>query len=272
MSLPAQIAAWAATLPAVEKLVLLCLADHADNSGRCWPSIARIGERCGLHRSSVIRSIKALEAGHISTRRTFGRANHYVLQALDSDTSRTGRPVAESDTSLTETGSPKELVAHGDSTSRTALPDQSLSATTPVAQSDPNLLRIYLEPPMNLAPKRRRVKGAVQDVPPFHREIYMAYNEICTDLPEVKEWTDVRRRLLDARIAERKAAGKPADKIEYWRGLFQEVASSDWLCGRGRSSDWKANLAWLLKPENFAKTIEGNYNANRSSNGARAHG
>jgi Helix-turn-helix domain len=271
MSLSAQKAAWAATLPAIEKLVMLCLADHADNSGRCWPSIERIGELCGVHRSSVMRSIKALaKGGHISILRTLGRPNHYWVQALDSDSSRTVRPVAESDTSLKATGRQMELVADGDSTSRTALPDQSLSATSPVAQSDPNLLRIYQEPPMNLAPTGRRVKGAVHKPPAFHQEIIQAYHEFCPELPPVKSWTAGRRSSLNARIAERMASGRPADTIEYWRGLFQEVASSDWLCGR--AGDWKANLAWLLKPENFAKTIEGNYTANRSSNGARAHG
>jgi DNA-binding MarR family transcriptional regulator len=274
MSLPAHKAAWRAKLQAVDKLVLLCLADHADHFGRCWPSIARIGELCGVHRSSVMRSLKALEqAGHISIERTFGRPNRYVVQALDSGTSRTERPVAESDGLLTATGSHLERVAHGDSTSCTQLPDQSLCATPPVAQSDPNLLRTYQEPPMNLA-KRPRAKGVrrkMPETPAFHQKVIDSYNEICPDLPQVRSWTDGRRRSLDARIAERMAAGKSANTIEYWRSFFESIAANDFLCGR--SGDWCANLAWLLKPENFAKTIEGHYDGKRATtNGARAHG
>jgi hypothetical protein len=276
MSLSAQKAAWAATVPAVEKLVLLCLADHAANTGRCWPSIERISERCGLHRSSVMRSIKALaKGGHISILRTFGRPNHYVVQALDSDTSRTAQPVAESDTSLTATGSQMALVAHGDSTSSTPQPDPSLSATPPVAQSDTNLLRIYQEPPMNPAPKRRRVK-AVQKTPAFHQEVINAYHEKCPDFPKVKMWTPDRHRLLTACIAERLEAGKPADTIGYWFEYFERAAASGWLCGRGRDNDWLPGIDWLLKEKNFAKVIEGNYDdgtrRSMTNGGARAHG
>jgi DNA-binding transcriptional regulator YhcF (GntR family) len=275
MSLPAQNAAWAAKLPAIEKLVLLCLADHANAYGQCWPSIARIGKRCGVHRSSVMRSLKALEqGGHISIERTFGQQNRYVVQGLDTDTSRTERPVAESDQFLTATGSQLKLVSHDDSTSSTERPDQSHTATPPVAESDPNLLRTYQEPPMNLA-KRPRAKGGVRhkmpETPAFHQKVIDAYNELCPDLPQVKSWTDVRRRSLDARIAERVATGRPADTIEYWRSLFESIAANDFLCGR--AGGWRANLAWLLKPESFAKTIEGFYDDKRATtNGAQAYG
>jgi hypothetical protein len=98
-----------------------------------------------------------------------------------------------------------------------------------------------------------------------------AYHELCPELRRVKSWTDGRRSLLDARIAERKAAGKAADTIGYWYGFFKDVASSDFLCGR--SGNFRAHLEWLLKPDNFAKTIEGNYiNRTRPTNGASAHG
>ncbi len=86
----------------------------------------------------------------------------------------------------------------------------------------------------------------------------------------VKIWTDGRRRALDARIAERKADGKPADTVEYWRAVFQQVASSDFLYGR--ANDFRADLPWLLKAENFAKVIEGRYTSSRPANGVRAHG
>ena len=40
-------------------------------------------------------------------------------------------------------------------------------------------------------------------------------------------------------------------------GFFEKVAASEFLCGR--SVDFTADLEWLLRPENFLKTIEGRY-------------
>jgi uncharacterized protein YdaU (DUF1376 family) len=103
-----------------------------------------------------------------------------------------------------------------------------------------------------------------------HQQIIDAYHELCPALPQVKVWTAKRRQSLDARIAERKAAGKPADVVDYWRDVFQQVAGSDFLCGR--SVDFRADLEWLIRPENFAKVIEGRYSGNRKTNGAGTHG
>jgi len=54
------------------KLVMLCLADMANNAGVCWPSMATIAKRCSLTRSPVLRHLKALaEAGHITITHQF---------------------------------------------------------------------------------------------------------------------------------------------------------------------------------------------------------
>lgn len=46
---------------AAEKLVLMALADNADNDGYCWPGNAKTAERCQMSESSVRRHIVALE-------------------------------------------------------------------------------------------------------------------------------------------------------------------------------------------------------------------
>jgi hypothetical protein len=101
-----------------------------------------------------------------------------------------------------------------------------------------------------------------------HEEVIKAYHELLPEAPQVKVWSKKRRQALDARIRERCKDGKPAATIDYWRGFFEKVAASDFLCGRATS--FVASLEWLLRPENFLKVIEGNY-ANRS-NGARGRG
>lgn len=97
-------------------------------------------------------------------------------------------------------------------------------------------------------------------VPPCpHQDIIAAYHEILPMLPGVREWTPARRTALAARWRE-----KPERQtIAWWRKLFSYVAESDFLTGRasrGRGHDaWQCSLPWLLKPENFAKLLEGHY-------------
>lgn len=50
------------------KLVLIKLADHANDDGECWPSQGHIAEDCGIDRSTVCYHIKTLvRAGYITT-------------------------------------------------------------------------------------------------------------------------------------------------------------------------------------------------------------
>ena len=42
------------------KLVLIKLADNANDEGRCYPSLAYIAKHCEMHRATVIRHISAL--------------------------------------------------------------------------------------------------------------------------------------------------------------------------------------------------------------------
>jgi hypothetical protein len=101
----------------------------------------------------------------------------------------------------------------------------------------------------------------------FHDEVIAAYHEFLPDLPQVRDWPDRRRRLLDERIAERVKAGKKADQISYWRSLFSQVQASDFL--RGQKDDWRCpGLEWLLDSENFLKVIEGAYDNQKRMNGA----
>jgi uncharacterized protein YdaU (DUF1376 family) len=103
----------------------------------------------------------------------------------------------------------------------------------------------------------------------FHHQVIAAYHEALPELPPVKVWSRKRRQALNSRIRERCEDGKAADTVDYWRKLFEQVSASAFLCGR--STDFRADLEWLLRPENFAKVIEGRYSAHTSANGRAAH-
>ena len=68
-------------LPALQSLVLLRLANHKNSkTGRCYPSIPKLAQECGLSARSVINAIKALEAKKlIQVIREKMKVNHYVL-------------------------------------------------------------------------------------------------------------------------------------------------------------------------------------------------
>jgi len=126
----AAIAADVATAP--QKMVLVVLADIADDAGKCWPSLGLIARRAAMSRKSVIDQIPKLEAaGHLSVRRD-GKHNvyrvHPVPSVTDGDqTSHRRLLVTDGDQSLTVTST----VTHGDR-------HQSPTVTPLVTDGDPN--------------------------------------------------------------------------------------------------------------------------------------
>ena len=44
-----------------QKIILMALADHADDMGKCWPGLQGISEKCNLHISTIQRNIHKLE-------------------------------------------------------------------------------------------------------------------------------------------------------------------------------------------------------------------
>lgn len=72
------------TLGPTDRLILLSLADHANDEGVCYPSIARLVKRTGLSERTVQSAIKRLRgAGRLSLVRGAGPkgANLFLLHA-----------------------------------------------------------------------------------------------------------------------------------------------------------------------------------------------
>ena len=85
MSVRAMAWAWRQQLSGPEKLVLMALADHADEDGICWPGNAHIARKCNLRQRSVQRHIKNLiDNGYMTAHRRYREtggqtSNRYVL-------------------------------------------------------------------------------------------------------------------------------------------------------------------------------------------------
>lgn len=72
------------TLGPTERLIMLALADHADDEGRCYPSIARLCQRTGLGERAVQSNIRKLQdMGHLRIVAGGGRSrpNLYIVVA-----------------------------------------------------------------------------------------------------------------------------------------------------------------------------------------------
>ena len=99
MSIRIMTLAWQTTTTThTEKLVLLALADNANDAGECWPSISTIAKKCSLSRQGVLNQILKLEKAKIlKSARVHGRVNRYTLNikpvnAIDQSTPLTSQP------------------------------------------------------------------------------------------------------------------------------------------------------------------------------------
>lgn len=60
MSIRLLSAAWDLAIDSTEKMVLMCLCDHANDDGLCWPSVATIGRKCSKSERTVQSALKWL--------------------------------------------------------------------------------------------------------------------------------------------------------------------------------------------------------------------
>ena len=87
------------TLGPTERLIMLSLADHADDAGRCYPSIARLRQRTGLSERAIQSNIRSLQAaGYITIIPGAGQggSNVYIVRPTPaSDAPKPSRTIIE---------------------------------------------------------------------------------------------------------------------------------------------------------------------------------
>lgn len=109
---------------------------------------------------------------------------------------------------------------------------------------------------------------AADHLPPCqHQEVIKLYAQHLPDLPQPRTWDGQRSTNLKARwkwvlTAKKRNGARYAANAEealaFFGKFFAHVAGSDFLTGR--NGRWQGcNLPWLVKAENFAKVIEGQY-------------
>ncbi|WP_051862263.1 helix-turn-helix domain-containing protein [Ferrovum myxofaciens] len=82
MSIAIMTEVWKTTLPLARKMVLLALADNANDQGECYPSISMIGSKCSLKERAVYDCLKQLEVdGFLMRLSRSGRSSVYRITA-----------------------------------------------------------------------------------------------------------------------------------------------------------------------------------------------
>lgn len=131
-------------------------------------------------------------------------------------------------------------------------------------------LLLPLDPPSDERAKRKAVavssgKKAVtrHPGPDAILAVKRLYNDILGEvLPKVRETTTSVDRSIKARWVDvlKIIGGQKSDEevVEWFSGFFSKVSNTGFLCGKNNRG-WRADLMWLLRPENFEKVVSGRY-------------
>lgn len=223
-------AVWETDIPAGEKLVLLALADCANDEGRCWPGVASLCRKTGKAERSLQGALKALESGgHITRDQIPGKGCRYVIHPTPS-------------LFAPAKSAPRNKCAPQDNANTPAK-----SAGTP-AKSAGKPSKKHQEP--SNSTKARAVFQLPNDIP---KQEWADFEEMRQRIR--KPMTDGARRLAIKRLRKFQEQGHdPADVLNHcilnaYQGIF--APTKDRANGNGTSGIGKSAAAFaMLDPSN----------------------
>ena len=84
-----------------------------------------------------------------------------------------------------------------------------------------------------------------------YQQIIDLFNTICKSFPSVRSLSDARKKAIKARLN--------TYTVDDFKQCFENAEASAFLKG-GNNRNWTANFDWLIKDQNMAKVLDGNYN------------
>ncbi|MBC8574469.1 helix-turn-helix domain-containing protein [Jingyaoa shaoxingensis] len=114
-------------------------------------------------------------------------------------------------------------------------------------QSSPNNIEDNIDE--NIDDKKERGKETSA------QQIVDLYNQICRSYPKLRTLSSARLKAIKARL--RKFS------LNDFRELFEKAEDSDFLKG-SNNRNWSATFDWLIKDQNMAKVLEGNYDGRKN--------
>lgn len=232
------------SLGPTERLIMLALADHADDEGRCYPSIARLSQRTGLSERAVQTNLRKLvEQGYVRIVPGGGKGNSnlYFVSANPA----AGAPF---DGSNPAADAPRTKCTPAADAPQTP---QELRANPAAAAPEPSgTIKEPSEEPIG------SLSSQVDDMPKSQPELSQAveaYNLAASESgwPKVQVLSRARRSALAARLRE-------CGGIAGWAAALAKAQASEHCCGQN-DRGWTANFDFLTRQSSFAKLMEGNY-------------
>lgn len=208
----------------LRKLVLIKLADNANDNGECWPSYQHIADQCEIARSTVKVHIRALEEAGLLRRefRRKGEVNQSNVFHLTIGGGAADNPPGAAD-NLGGGAADNPRTSHSFESINEPFCDQQAGS-----------------------PKVKQI--------PF-KEIFDAYARCLPKLPQLRIIDESRKAMIRSRWN----ADERFQTVDFWVRFFTHVSESDFLMGR-TDRPWNGCcFDWLLKPANFRKVVEGNY-------------
>lgn len=95
----------------------------------------------------------------------------------------------------------------------------------------------------------KQINNINSPIPPqVYENVKEYFNTYCTSFPKIREMSDLRKKAISRFI---QAYGE-----EEIYNLFNMAERSNFLTG---TTGWRASFDWILKPSNYVKILEGNY-------------
>ncbi len=215
-------AVWSIDLPDSQKIVLLALADSANDEGHCWPGMKSLVAKTSKTDRTIQAMIKELcDAGHLTRREVPGKGCNYTVHP------RTDF-------------APKPVHPRSDC----ATPPKPVRDTPETVSGKPS--KNHQEPPL--------VKSSASDDQPLTiEEVVEDWNAMAVqvDLPVCRKITLARRRAFKARQRE-------YPDMADWQRAFMCIRNTPWMHGEN-DRGWKADIDFLLQAKSFTKLSEEAY-------------
>ncbi len=202
--------AWSIQLPPTTKLVLMSLADNANDSAECFPSVKYIAKRCCISKRSVQRVLKKLKQKNLiwihrqMRKNGSNQSNRYVLNLKCSYGDNLTPPKKRQALKQTRTDNPDDL-SHDPATTTTRLDDTHDTPLTTIK-----------------SPKESTTTNSVVVWPDFLNEAHQA-----SILKLVRNLNPVVVQLLLDELAGQK--GKIKNPVGYFHSLLKTHISGDFV-------------------------------------------
>ena len=243
----------------LRKLVLLKLADNANDQGECWPSYQHIADQCEIARSTVKSHIRELEKSGLLNREfrrdgELNKSNVFHLTLDGAADNRVGRQMPEGGAADARGGGAAENPRTSHSFEPVIEPINGTSAnadehTTSQPEKQKN------QEQGTTATEKQKLKSNYQAV-------IDAFHKILPDMPVVREITEQRKTKI------RNFFSKYKFNLADWKGYLEYIGQNcRWMFesrprhrGANDESRWRPKtFDFLLTERCYLGVVEGTY-------------